>query len=165
MHNGMLDKAEEFYFTSLELKPNYYISNLNLGLLYLRQGRYEDAVDFFERGLDAVPSSVNVRNNLGVALLRLGRYEEARAHLELIIDLSPDMAPPYFNVAITYVLEKDYDNALSWIERGSARCSPVKCQEYLADSDFNPIRETTRYKELLTRIYPKVHRLPDIPEG
>ncbi len=165
MHNGLMDKAEELLFRSLDIRPDYYVANLNLGLLYLRQGRYTEAVDYFERGLERLHENVSARNNLAVALLRLGHYDEARDHLGQIINQTPDTAATYFNVAITYVLEKDIDEAMAWIEKGASRCSPVLCHKYLSDSDFSPLHANPQFQKFVSKLYPEMPAAPVGPSG
>jgi Flp pilus assembly protein TadD len=158
-----LEKAEELLLTSLKIRPDYVVSHLNLGLLYLvsGSGKYEMAIDHLERALELVPENVSARNNLAVALLRVGRYTEARKNLESIMKLMPGRASAYFNMAITYVLERDYDEAMAWIRKGAQLCSPVICRSYLNDSDFDAIRNLPVFQEFLKNLYPDLPSLPD----
>lgn len=162
MQKGMLGKAEELLQTALQLSPGYHVAFLNLGLLALMRGRYDSAADYLERGLELVPNDPVVRNNLAVSLMRLGRYEESRKHLDVIIETRPSTSSAYFNMAITYVLEGNFEAAMQWIESGSRHCSPVACQKFLADSDFNPIRKYPPFKAFVESLYPD---LPAPPEG
>jgi Flp pilus assembly protein TadD len=159
-----LEKAEELLQTALKIRPEFAVAHLNLGLLYLvsGSGRYELAIDHLERALDVVPDNPSARNNLAVALMRVGRNDEARKNLELIIKQSPARASAYFNMAITYVLEQKVDEAMAWIRRGSRLCSPVICQNYLSDSDFDPIRNHPAFQKFVSDLYPD---LPSLPEG
>ena len=156
MQKGMMDKAEELLQASLQIDPSYQVAFLNLGLLYLARGRYAEAADYLERALAQVPNDPGPRNNLAVALIRLGRYPEAREQLETIIRMNPQIANSYFNLAISYVLERNFDEAMKWIRMGTEYCSPVICQRFLADSDFNAIREYPAFQELAAKLYPEV---------
>ncbi len=162
MQKGMLDKAEELLQTALQIAPGHYVAYLNLGLLYLMRGRYEASADYLERGLEHIPNDGPARNNLAVSLIRLGRYDEARKHLNLLINLEPNSASGYFNMAISYTLEKKLDEAMNWIRQGARRCSPVACQKFLADSDFNLIRGTPEFQKFMESLYPD---LPTPPKG
>ena len=156
MQKGMMDKAEELLQASLQIDPSYQVAFLNLGLLYLARGRYAEAADYLERALAQVPNDPGPRNNLAVALIRLGRYPEAREQLETIIKMNPQIANTYFNMAISYVLERNFDEAMKWIRKGTEYCSPVICQRFLADNDFNAIREYPPFQELAAKLYPEV---------
>jgi Flp pilus assembly protein TadD len=162
MQKGQMEKAEELLNTSLQISPDYRVAFLNLGLLNLARGRYDAAADYLERALDQAPSDPSPRNNLAVALMRIGRYDEARKHLLFLIDLSPNVPNWYFNLAITYVLENNYPEAMNWIRRGAQLCSPMTCQKFLSDNDFNPIREYPDFKKLVESLSPNI---PAPPQG
>lgn len=156
MQRGMLDKAEEYYTQTEMINPDYWVAFLNLGLLNLLKGRYDVAADYLERAVQRVPDDPNPRNNLAVALIRLGRYDESRRHLQHIIDRDPSKPGPYFNLSISYVLEQNFDEAMAWIRRGAEHCSPVVCQRYLADSDFNSMRKNPAFQQFVRDLYPEV---------
>jgi Flp pilus assembly protein TadD len=160
MQKGMLDKAEELLQTALQIAPGYYVAYLNLGLLYLMRGRYEASADYLERGLEHIPNDGAARNNLAVSLIRLGRYDDARKHLNLLINLEPNSASGYFNMAISFTLEKKFEDAMNWIRQGARHCSPVACQKFLADSDFNLIRGTPEFQKFMESLYPDLPTPP-----
>ena len=160
MQKGQMEKAEELLNTSLQISPNYRIAFLNLGLLNLARGRYEAAADYMERAVEQAPSDPSPRNNLAVALMRIGRYEDARKQLLFLIDLNPGVPNWYFNLAITYVLEKNFPEAMTWIRKGAELCSPMACQKFLSDNDFNPMREYPDFKKLADSLSPKVPAPP-----
>lgn len=162
MQKGQYDKAEELLQTSLQILPGYRIAFLNLGLLSLLRGQFEAAADYLERAIEQVPDDPPPRNNLAVALIRLGRYDEARTHLQYIVERHPDLPNSYFNMAITYVLENKFPEAMEWIRQGGARCSPIVCQQFLADNDFNSIRGTPEFQAFIKSLYPD---LPTPPES
>ncbi len=160
IQKGMLDKAEELLNTSLELQPNYLMAQLNMGLLYLMQGRYDAAVEFLEPAVEKVPNDPAPRNNLAVALFRVGRFDDGRRHLQHIIDRNPNIPNSYFNLAISYAQEKKFPEAMEWIRLGAKRCSPVACQRFLADTDFDAMRGYPDYEKFLKGLYPDVPKPP-----
>jgi len=162
MQKWELSMAEDLLHTALEINPDYVVSHINIGLLHLINGRYELAADHLQRALEISPDMVNVRNNLAVAMIRLGRYDEARRQLDTIMREMPGRASAYFNMAITYVQERNADEALLWLHRGAKLCSPVVCRNYLADTDFDPIRNHPGFQALIENLYPE---LPKLPEG
>ena len=86
--------------------------------------------------------------------MRLGRYDEARGQLQIILSHKSDMATAYFNMAITYSLENRIPEAIDWIRRGSEYCTPVQLQKFLADPDFDRIRETPDFKQFVQTAFP-----------
>lgn len=154
MQKGMMDKAEELLQTSLQIVPGYTVAFLNLGLMNLLRGRYDAAADYFERAIERLPNDPSARVNLAVCLMRLGRYEDARGHLQTALNVAPDLPGTYFNMAISYVLDGNFDEAMAWIRRGAEHCSPVQCQKYLADADFNALRNHPPFQAFLNSLYP-----------
>lgn len=125
-----------------------------MGLLNLAAARYDAAADYLEQALDRYPNNPTARNNLAVALVRIGRMEEARKQLLILIQQQPDMAAAYFNMAITFGMEDNVTEAMNWIRQGSDHCTPVVCQKFLSDSDFNTIRQTPEFQQFFKTLYP-----------
>lgn len=157
LQKGMMGKAEELLVTALQIRPDYAVSFLNLGFLHLRMNRYDLAAENFELGLRQMPDNPAVLNNLAVCLMRLGNLEQAREKLQALLDLNPDRLNGYFNMAITYVMGDDLENAFIWLRRGAERASPSQLQSFLADPDFNPIRNHPEFEQLVRE------RFPDVP--
>lgn len=162
MQKWELERAESLLNTALDLRPDFAVAHMNLGLLYIILGRYPLTIDHLEQALELAPESVSARNNLAVALLRVGRYEEAREHLQNIINRFPARASAYFNMAITYVLERNFGEAMGYIQLGATHCSPVACRNFLADSDFDPMRGHPAFQSFINNLYPE---LPQFPES
>lgn len=160
IQKNQMEKAEELLNTSLQISPDYRVAFLNLGLLNLARGRYDAAADYLERAIEQAPNDPSPRNNLAVALMRIGRYDEARKHLLFLIDLNAGVPNWYFNLAITYVLENNFPEAMNWIRRGAQLCSPITCQKFLSDNDFNPMREYPDFRKLVESLSPNVPTPP-----
>lgn len=160
MQKGLFTQAEDLLFMSMKLRPDYMYAYLNLGLLYLATQRYEAAAEYLERGVEALPLLPSPRNNLAVALMRVGRYQESRDHLQHLIDQQPTTPAWYFNMAITFTLEQQFGEALEWIRRGAAHCSPVAFQRFMADEEFNELRRLPEFREMLRTLYPELPALP-----
>jgi Flp pilus assembly protein TadD len=62
---------------------------INLGIVYMKQGLFEDAIAQYGRALEANPSDVKILNNLGVALACKGRHEEAVIRFREALRRSP----------------------------------------------------------------------------
>jgi len=165
LQRGDREKAEELLLTAVQIKPDYHIGYVNLGLLFLASAQYESAAEYFEMAMAGMRDSISLRNNYAVALLRLGRFEESREHLNWLVTRHPNVPESYFNMAITYVYDNDAASALEWIRRGSEHCSPSALQEYLRDSDFNAIRQHPGFQSLARGIEPDLPRRPVAPRN
>jgi tetratricopeptide (TPR) repeat protein len=164
MQKRMLDRAEELLLTSLQIRPGFSVAELNLGLLYILWGRYDEAIGHLEEALVQLPDHPSLLNNLAVCHIRLGRYEEARIPLLRLVERSTANAAPYFNLAITYALQEQYGEAMARIRQGAEHCSPAECQTYLKDSDFDRLRGFPEYQQFVRGLYPELPSLPPGPE-
>lgn len=61
---GDLHSAEECYGRASDADPNAYEPHNNLGLLFIRQGRYLEALHAFERAAHLAPDAPEVQENL-----------------------------------------------------------------------------------------------------
>ena len=152
LQRGDLERAEDLLLMALQIRPESGVTQTNLGLLYILWGRYDQAAEHLLAAVRSMPDNHSVRNNLGVALLRLGRYEESRSHFQHLITRQPDRPEAYFNMAITHVLERNPEDAMTWLRQGVGRCSPVEAQRHLMDSDFDTVRSLPDFQLLMRQL-------------
>lgn len=157
MQKGLMARAEESLMTALQIRPDYAVAHLNLAFVHLRMNRYDLAAENFELGMRQMPNNAGVLNNLAVCLIRMGDVEGAREHLNKLISSAPALPTPYFNMAITYIMDNNEAEALAWLQRGADASSASQLQSFLADPDLDPIRQTEGFKQLVSA------RFPDVP--
>jgi tetratricopeptide (TPR) repeat protein len=76
---GMLDEALREFRRVADLRPTDASAPFFLGLIALRQARWEEAADGFRQAIEKGGAKPAALHNLGLALERLGRLEEAEA--------------------------------------------------------------------------------------
>jgi len=76
---AMLDEALREFRRVADLRPTDTSAPFYLGLIALRQGRWEDAAAGFKQAADGAGAKPAALHNLGYALERLGRLDEAEA--------------------------------------------------------------------------------------
>jgi len=76
-----LEKAEEFYIKSLEIKETPETWN-NLGNVYRRKGLLGKAMEAYKRAIEIDPNYALAYFNFGCALIDMERYGEALMSLE-----------------------------------------------------------------------------------
>jgi tetratricopeptide (TPR) repeat protein len=76
---AMLDESLREFRRVADLRPGDASAPFYLGLIAVRQGRWEDAVTAFRQALERAGARPAALHNLGYALERLGRLEEAEA--------------------------------------------------------------------------------------
>jgi len=77
--------AENYYKKALDVNANFERAKLNLGLIYVRTGQFNQALQLFKQ----VMTTAQAYNDIGYFLLLDGRYQEAEYFLQHAIDLSP----------------------------------------------------------------------------
>jgi tetratricopeptide (TPR) repeat protein len=81
------DEAEIQFRKAVELRPNGYDANHNLGEFYIQTGKIASAIPFLERAQQADETAYNNAYDLALALEQSGRLDEARQHLQHLISL------------------------------------------------------------------------------
>ncbi len=76
---GMLDEALREFRRVADLRPTDASAPFFLGLIALRQARWEEAADGFHQAIEKGGAKAAALHNLGIALERLGRLDEAEA--------------------------------------------------------------------------------------
>ena len=77
-------------------------ANFNLGMTYLKRGRYADAAEALERAGRIDTADVKTLYCLGTAYRKQKRYAEAVSALKRAVRLKPDMAPAHFSLGNAY---------------------------------------------------------------
>ena len=116
--NALMD-AEKVFQKAIALKSNYDPAHFQLGLLYERQGKFNDAIGKIESVAKYNNSDVGVAFELGVLYLKrngtddLARAENAFVHA---ITLSPTYSNAHWYLASVYEKEQKLDLAIKEIE-------------------------------------------------
>lgn len=79
---------------------NVALTNMNLGIEYMRQGAYEEALEKLNRSLLAKPDFAPSYNVLGLLYQRLGDSEKAEAHFKKSLKLDPTDSSTYNNYGL-----------------------------------------------------------------
>ena len=72
-----LAKAIEAYKKSIDINPNSYDAQYNLGIAYHITGSYDEAGKCYCKAIKSAPMNYEAHYNLAVLLRKLGHYEEA----------------------------------------------------------------------------------------
>ena len=107
---------------SIVAEPNWSEPRYSVGLVFLRQERYEDACKAFRKALD-IEEHNEAEAMLGVALLYSGEVDEAIVHMRNAVRRAPDRLNYYINLdaALTQAGRED-DLADLW--RGLTEADP-----------------------------------------
>ncbi|MDR2302644.1 MAG: tetratricopeptide repeat protein, partial [Deltaproteobacteria bacterium] len=86
-------EAEEILNTVLSLRPNTTNVYNSLGIIYRRQGRFEESVKAYHKAVLVHPEDENIYFNLARAYLELNDPKSASEALKTAIKLNPEFAP------------------------------------------------------------------------
>src|SRR6202040_4487724 len=74
--------AEEQFRKAVELEPENFDANHNLGEAYVRSGKISQAAPFLEKAQQIDPSSYDNGYDLSLAYIQIGRLADARQLLQ-----------------------------------------------------------------------------------
>lgn len=112
LESGELDEAKRSLDRANELSPNNaYVLN-NYGVYYAMKKEYDNAMQQYNSAKSVGNSDVNPNYNIGVLQAKRGMYKEA-------LESFASVDKCRYNVALTYLLNKDYTSAES-----SLKCVP-----------------------------------------
>jgi O-antigen ligase/Tfp pilus assembly protein PilF len=76
-------------------------------------GADQFAIQTYSQAITLDPTNPNLRIELGGVYYALGQYPDAISSFQLATVAKSDLANAYYNLAVTYQAEKDYDNAIA----------------------------------------------------
>lgn len=99
-----VDHKIRLYKNLLEINPQRWDVNINLGSLYL-QGKQDaiSALPFLEKAVSVKPDDFDGQKQLGTAYGYLGKWNDAKIHFELAESIKPGDAELNKNLAIVYL--------------------------------------------------------------
>ncbi|MBV9959991.1 MAG: tetratricopeptide repeat protein, partial [Acidobacteria bacterium] len=144
------ERAIEQARRTLLIDPQFVGALCLLGWCYEQQGLYDMAIEQLRQAAD-ISGLPEVKAMVGHAYAVAGRVNESRAVLdELLAQSGQRYVTPYYTAVICAGLG-DADEAFAWLERAFH-----ERDEWLlhlkVDPKLDPLREDTRFAELLRRI-------------
>lgn len=73
-----------------------------LGLVYLREKKFDAAEQMFRRALQIIPRDIKTRNNLAVLYAKKGELDKAIAEFKSILQYAPGYGAAHYNLARCY---------------------------------------------------------------
>ena len=95
-------RAISFYERAIEIRPDFYICQNNLGTAYLSVERWDDAVRIYDELVNKPMYNTPelAYNNLGWALFKQGLYRRAADAFEMAVFLQPKMCLAHNNLGL-----------------------------------------------------------------
>lgn len=90
MEKHMDESAEAVLMEAMKLNPSTINIYNSLGILYRRQGKYEEAIKQYRRALRVNPFDENIHYNLSRVLMAVKDFKGAAEILRKAVELNPD---------------------------------------------------------------------------
>ncbi len=111
------DKAIEHLKKSIEIFPTFSDAYTNLGVILIRQRKYDEAFDCFIRALTYNNKSHTAHHNLGIYLLIKKRLDEAISEFNKALALERDFPPPLLGLGTAYKYKKQFLKAKHYLKK------------------------------------------------
>jgi protein O-GlcNAc transferase len=161
---GLVQEAEQSYRAALKINPKLWEAETNLGMLLLKQQRFEDALPHFKRAQELNPLSFHTSFFTAKVLESLGRFPEATAQYQLALPLAQDGAE---KLEVHLSLGQIYLKTRSWAE---AERHLAVAKQYQGDSTALDVElaqlylQTGENDKCVALLQPLAERLPDNAE-
>lgn len=110
--NGHWEPAKVLYQQVLEHYPDFYPSNLKLGVLYYNLGQTREAEQFLSRAVRLNPAGAGALFYLGLTRLKMGRVDDAGLLISRAVELQPQTRGFHFGLGIVRKLQGNLCAAL-----------------------------------------------------
>lgn len=94
-----------------------------LGFVRYFQNRFVEAHECCVKALAIKPDNPYALKGMGLCLVRLDRREEGLKYLKQAIDLAPNWRDPYWDLAVTFIENKQYNEAIAIIAQAEKQNS------------------------------------------
>jgi tetratricopeptide (TPR) repeat protein len=134
--------AREFR-RELERNPNDFQANLQLGILYKNEKRFEDAMRHLQRAEALRPGDLSLRHAKAAVYLGTGETERAREELEHVVKEAPEFIDAHVLLASAYYRLKrkeDGDRERALVEKLTAEVQARQPGAKAADAPKPPAK-------------------------
>jgi len=124
MLQSMLDQI-----TAKSARNNLVMKHVRQGMIFDKQGKFNEAIKEYEKALQMNPNSVGAHQQLGSLLYRLRQVDRAIAHYMIVIRFQPDSASAHYNLGLALVDEGQVEKAIEHY-RHALRIKPNFAEVY-----------------------------------
>lgn len=144
--------AIEQFNKVLDLDPNFPGAHMDLGVLYARQGKYDEAISELQKVREIVGANSHYgMGNLGYIYARAGKKAEAIKTLNQLLELSKKGYTVSVQIASVYAGLGDKDKAFEWLGNGYNEQNNY-LRELKIAFVWDNLRSDSRYTVLLKKI-------------
>lgn len=114
---GNKQRAKIGYQQAIEQEDSVADAYCNLGIIESLEGLYAKAIDSFTQCLKVDPRHFEAHYNLANLYGEIGNFGLAKAHYEISIQLEPNFPNSYFNLGLTFAMNKQFEEAIKAIRQ------------------------------------------------
>ena len=153
-------EAEYYYKKSLEKAPNYYLAYINLGVMYMQQGKTNEGLAFIEKGAALTPGGCEPYSYpwLFYAYARMNFVEKACDTARKLKILKPDSVDRLYNLGFSTMQEKQFNDATKCFDILHNHVSNYKISRFCAGWCKHAVG---RYREALEEYKLAIKYSPD----
>ena len=114
---GNKQRAKIGYLQAIEQEDSVADAYCNLAIIESLEGAHAKAIDNFTNCLKIDPRHFEAHYNLANLYGEIGNFPLAKAHYEISIQLEPTFPNSYFNLGLTFAMNKEFDKAIKAIRQ------------------------------------------------
>ena len=114
---GNKQRAKIGYLQAIEQGDSLADAYCNLGIIECLEGAQAKAIDSFTQSLKEDPRHFEAHYNLANLYGEIGNFPLAKAHYEISIQLEPSFPNSYFNLGLTFAMNKEFEKAIKAIKQ------------------------------------------------
>lgn len=112
----LYEKAIDAYQYAVAIDEKFDYAYRNMGDAYLRLRKYKEAIEVLEKVLELTRPEDVIYEAIGHCYHRMGQYAQARFHYKKAVHLNPDDSKLHYKIAVTYMLEQQWQGAIRQLE-------------------------------------------------
>jgi tetratricopeptide (TPR) repeat protein len=134
-----------------EVDPNFWVTHLILGRVYIQQRKYPEAIAEFEKGKELSHGNSEAIGSIGYTAALAGDKPKARAVLDELKALSNQRYIPPFNIALVHNGLGEQEEALAQLEKACDE-RDVRVTLLAVDPRWDSLRSHPKFASILKRI-------------
>ena len=112
----LYEKSIDAYKYVLAINEKFDFAYRNIGDAYMRLRKYKDAIEHLLKVLELAKPEEVIYQALGYCYEKLKQPAEARFYYKKAVHLNPDNASLHYKIAVTYMLQEQWKNAIKLLE-------------------------------------------------
>jgi len=112
----LYEKAIDAYQYAVVINEKFDYAYRNMGDAFIRLRKYKEAIEVLEKVCEITRPEDVIFEAIGHCYHRLGKYAQARFNYRKASHINPTDSKLYYKIALTYINEKQWENAVKQIE-------------------------------------------------